>query len=74
MELIATILICVGFICILGIQIVAMVTCFGKGVGEVLRVFLFPGYALWFACTDAAWARWTMGIGWGALLLGLIIL
>lgn len=55
------------------LQLVAMVPSFSKGLGEVLRVFLFPGYALWFACTNEVWGKWTSGLGLASLLLGLIL-
>lgn len=71
MELFATTLVAIGFLCLVILQLVAIVTSFSSGFGEVLRVFLIPGYALWIACTSERWGKWTLGIGLASLLLGM---
>ena len=48
-----------------------MVMSFSNGFGEVLRVFLIPGYALWVACTGETWGKWTLGVGVVSLFVGL---
>lgn len=73
MELFATVLMAIGLFFIVAIQLVAMFFSFSQGIGEVLRVFLIPGYALWMACTDETWARWTVGIGASFILLALLL-
>lgn len=73
MELLATLLVSLGILCVVILQLVAMVTCFSSGIGEVLRVFFLPGYALWMACTGERWGQWTLGIGLASLLLGLTL-
>jgi hypothetical protein len=70
MELPATLLVGIGLFCLVILQRVAMVTCFSSGIGEGLRVFFFPGYALWMACTGERWGQWTLGIGLASLLPG----
>lgn len=71
MELFATGLVAVGFLCLVILQFVAMVMSFSNGFGEVLRVLLIPGYALWVASTGETWGKWTLGVGVVSLFVGL---
>lgn len=71
MEHFATTLVAIGFLCLMILQLVAIVTSFANGLAEVLRVFLIPGYALWIACTGETWGKWTLGIGLAMIFIGL---
>ncbi len=71
MELLSTTLVTVGLLCLVILQLVAIVTSFSRGIAEVLRVFLIPGYALWIACTGETWGKWTLGIGLASSFVGL---
>ena len=63
MTFVQTLFISVGLLCFVVLQLVAIKRAFTDGIGEFLRVFLIPGYALWVSCTDETWGKWVPGVG-----------